>query len=73
MKKAFAFLLFSVVVLSCTDLDAPVYDKVGTFWQTPLQIQQGMAHAYVQLRNYVPTFFIVPTFMIYMKRAQMKL
>jgi hypothetical protein len=52
--------LIIIVVSSCTDLDAPVYDKVGTFWQTPLQIEQGMAHAYVQLRNYAPTFFYGP-------------
>ena len=45
---------------SCTDLDAPVFDKVAKFWLNPKQIEQGAAQAYVQLRNYVPTFFSGP-------------
>lgn len=57
MKEIFAFILFCTVTISCTDLDAPVYESVNNFWQTEEQIEQGVAKAYVQLRGYVPTFF----------------
>lgn len=50
-------LFLFVIVLSCTDLETPVYHKVDNFWETPQQIEQGVAHAYVQLRSYVPTAF----------------
>ena len=49
--------LSCLVVISCTDLDTPVYDKTADFWLTPKQIEQGVAQAYVQLRNHAPTWF----------------
>lgn len=51
------FVFLFCITISCTDLDAPVYDKVATFWITPKQIEQGVAQAYVKFRSYSPTFF----------------
>lgn len=54
-KRFLILLLFGA--LSCTDLEVPVDDRVADFWLTPQQIEQGVAHAYAQLRDYAPTGF----------------
>ena len=59
-KNILQFLLSGILPLwicSCTKLDTKVYDQVSNFWQTPDQIAAGVAPAYTELRNYVPTFW----------------
>ena len=51
-------ILFLFFTLSCTDLDAPVYDKVTEFWRTEQEISAGVAPAYSGLRSIVFPFGI---------------
>jgi len=57
VKKLLTVVFLFCLAISCTDLDAPVYDKVSNFWTTPKQIEQGAAQAYVKLRSYATTGF----------------
>src|SRR5688572_16548621 len=53
-QQTYSACLFSILVglsVSCTKLDARVYDQVEVFWQTPEQIAAGVAPAYSWLRN----------------------
>src|SRR5689334_15694011 len=59
-KRKLALLLLLAASSACTDLDVPVYDKVAVFWSTPEQVEQGVAQAYVLLRNYAPTYYGIP-------------
>ena len=51
MKKK-VFLLFPALLfiiwghLSCTDLNAPAYDKLTEFWRTPEEIKAGVGLPY---------------------------
>ena len=45
--------IVSCIVLSCTDLEVPVYDKLATFWDTPEEVAAGVALPYVGLRSLV--------------------
>ena len=62
MKREYILPIFLIVILllcasiSCTKLDAKVYDQVTNFWRTPDQIAAGVAPAYSALRSYGPGF-----------------
>lgn len=57
LNRYLAVSLLILFAFSCSDLNVKSYDKVAEFWNTQQQIEQGVAQAYVQLRNLAPTFF----------------
>lgn len=59
MKKKIVLLLTLLLShWSCTDLDTQVYEQKADFWNTPEEVEGGVASAYTWLRNYAPTPFI---------------
>ena len=75
VKRLTTVVFLFCLAISCTDLDAPVYDKVSNFWLTPKQIEQGAAQAYVKLRSYAArTFWLAnPMYTTCMRRVLMRL
>lgn len=57
------FLIISVSLISCTDLDQDVYSVVTeeNFWQTQEQIEAGIAPAYQSLTKFPNSWFIFLT------------
>lgn len=55
--RILVILSFSIL-FSCTDLNAPLYDKSSEFWRTEEEISAGVAPAYSGLRNIVFPFGI---------------
>lgn len=61
-QKPFSPLVISfllvIIFTACTDLEAPVYDKVSEFWRTEQEIAAGVAPAYSGLRSIIFPFGI---------------
>ncbi|ASZ10678.1 RagB/SusD family nutrient uptake outer membrane protein [Chitinophaga pendula] len=52
LKLLISICFLLVTIYGCTKLDSKVYNQTTTFWNTPEQVEAGLAPAYISLRGF---------------------